>query len=272
MKLKLDLKRVGSVILGRVLEQDESLRNNLDLSVDNFAIDSCNWPQLRNDRLFIRGRARNYDDDLFYYDYKTKEKAIAVQEKIINLVNMINGEQKESDTLLDVELKQVGSVVFGRVLKQSESLLEKPGIIIKCCGFTISSWNNPELVGSYLWVRGENKELDDSLFYYDYGTEDAAKTAYGNFRGLIRAINERKAEKQEPPRDRFVVDERSGIIAIYDTHHPQYKETPGCSRKFPWTVASWEGSMSTDGTHWLLDPWQIEKAHALADMLNGRDR
>ena len=201
--------------------------------------------------------------------YKKVEQSL---NSVVNLVNMINEEQEESDTLLDVELKQVGSVVFGRVLKQSESLRGTQNPIMKCCGFAIGSYGYPVLVSQYLWVRGIYKELDNDLFYYDYGTEDAAKMAYGNFQGMIKAINGRRAEKQEIVSDRFIVDKQSRIITVCDTHHPEYKSTPEYYGGSPWVVASWGGTTDTVAMHWGLDPWQIEKAQALADLLNGRER
>lgn len=68
---------------------------------------------------------------------------------------------------------------------------------------------------------------------------------------------------------RFRVEERSGIVAVYDTHHTDYQETPGCHPDYPWCVASWMGIYDTVAGHWSVDPWKIDRAHALAAALNG---
>jgi hypothetical protein len=71
---------------------------------------------------------------------------------------------------------------------------------------------------------------------------------------------------EEPPKPRFIIEERSGVIAIYDTLHPEFEETQGCHSDYPWTVASWHGSFN-DG-YWTLNQWQIDKAKSTCQLLN----
>ena len=78
------------------------------------------------------------------------------------------------------------------------------------------------------------------------------------------------------PCSRFRVEERSGVVAVYDTEHPEYHDTPGCHADYPWVVCSWHGRYvepsspeCTNGAgHWVLDKWQTDKAHEACRLLN----
>lgn len=68
---------------------------------------------------------------------------------------------------------------------------------------------------------------------------------------------------------RFRVEERSGIIAVYDTAHPEYDEdSPGCHGDYPWTVCFWKGWYDEKAGHWSLEKRWIEKAHEACRLLN----
>lgn len=71
---------------------------------------------------------------------------------------------------------------------------------------------------------------------------------------------------------RFILEERSGIVAIYDTHHPDYEQTPGCHADYPWVVCHWNGSpvYSDAGgiAYWEVEPRWITKARQTRDLLN----
>jgi hypothetical protein len=79
-----------------------------------------------------------------------------------------------------------------------------------------------------------------------------------------------------PTCSRFRIEERSGIVAIYDTQHPEYEETAGCHADYPWIVCSWGGRYVTppdpeclNGSgHWTVEKRWIEKAHQTLDLLN----
>jgi hypothetical protein len=73
-------------------------------------------------------------------------------------------------------------------------------------------------------------------------------------------------------KNRFRVEKRTGIVAIYDTKHPDYHDANGCHADFPFVVAHWSGyaAKGDDGcVRWNLCDWQIEKARKLCAMLNG---
>lgn len=71
---------------------------------------------------------------------------------------------------------------------------------------------------------------------------------------------------------RFLLDERSGIIAIYDSQHRLFHETAGCHADYPWTVCYWSGKQvehENGSVSWTLDPEVIQKARETCDLLNG---
>jgi hypothetical protein len=67
---------------------------------------------------------------------------------------------------------------------------------------------------------------------------------------------------------RFRIEERSGIVAVYDTAHAEYQDTPGCHADYPWTVCSWHGAYDEKAGHWNVDQRWIDKARAACDLLN----
>lgn len=96
MRLKIELKLKGTTVSGRVLEQDESLRNvdyEKYIITDNIVkIKSCGFPQLICDRLYIRGKNKAGDDGAFWYTYPYTERAEEIYKHIIILVNTLNDE------------------------------------------------------------------------------------------------------------------------------------------------------------------------------------
>ena len=67
---------------------------------------------------------------------------------------------------------------------------------------------------------------------------------------------------------RLRVEERCGRVAVYDTEHPEYQDTPGCLDDYPWTVCSWHGTFDETAGHWKVDQRWIDKAHAACELLN----
>lgn len=98
MKLKIELKLEGNTMVsGRVLEQDESLRNNNSKPItliqnDKFRIVSSTIPLLGWDVLFVRGMSYNDDNRVFLKSFETVEEAERIYRTIIELVNELNGE------------------------------------------------------------------------------------------------------------------------------------------------------------------------------------
>lgn len=96
MKLKIELMLDGRAISGRVLEQDESLRNNgTGISIienGQFCIISAGCPELQRSRLYVRGCSNIKDDSMFYRDFNSIENAESVYRNIISLVNELNDE------------------------------------------------------------------------------------------------------------------------------------------------------------------------------------
>ena len=96
MKLKIELRLDLNRITGRVLEQDEELRSVrqdiLLIKNDMFEIVSSSSPNLRGDRLYVRGDELSDDNISFGKTFATKCCAEERYKTIIHLVNELNGE------------------------------------------------------------------------------------------------------------------------------------------------------------------------------------
>lgn len=126
MKLKMVLKLEVKTISGKVLEQDESLRNNNSKPItliqnDKFRIVSSTSPLLGWDELFVRGMSYNDDNRVFLKSFETIEEAERIYKTIIELVNELNGEfggvVDENGDLLYIG--EAGKVKKARVPKQT---------------------------------------------------------------------------------------------------------------------------------------------------------
>lgn len=126
MKLKMVLKLEVKTISGKVLEQDESLRNNNSKPItliqnDKFRIVSSTLPLLGWDELFVRGMSYNDDNRVFLKSFETIEEAERIYKTIIELVNELNGEfggvVDENGDLLYIG--EAGKVKKARVPKQT---------------------------------------------------------------------------------------------------------------------------------------------------------
>lgn len=96
MKLKIELKLEVRKISGRVLEQDEKLRNygagKAIIWNEQFCITSAGIPELCKKKLFVRGDNHDFDHETFGKYFDTIEEAESVYKTIVKLVNALNGE------------------------------------------------------------------------------------------------------------------------------------------------------------------------------------
>lgn len=100
MKLKIELFRYGTVVLGKVLEQDEELRGRGIIAEKNgFIVKSSVLPELFDDKFYIRGENTLNDDRCFVYIYNTEAKAIQICQTIVELVDKINGSKSEETAI-----------------------------------------------------------------------------------------------------------------------------------------------------------------------------
>ena len=110
MRLKIGLKRVNNIVFGRVLEQDEALRDKSYKMATCGSIichiSSFDNPQLHDDTLFIRGTRRSHDDIWFARCFAAEKYAVQAVKDIKMLVAEINlpGAEQESpnDCGLDI--------------------------------------------------------------------------------------------------------------------------------------------------------------------------
>ena len=108
MKLRLGLKRVGSIVFGRVLEQDDSLRARFTSEGDGGTItkiSSISWPELGPTWLKIRGNHKSGDNDWFAYNFdgpRKAEQAIKDIKLIVTKINTGGQQDKYGDCGLEV--------------------------------------------------------------------------------------------------------------------------------------------------------------------------
>lgn len=145
MKLKIELKLDDKTISGRVLEQDESLRNNNSKPItliqnDKFRIVSSTLPLLGWDALFVRGMSHNDDNCVFLKSFETIEEAERIYKNIIELVNELNGELGGVVDELGNALAKVNGISKDQSAKADKGKLEL-------------SLVNPELVKAVAEVR-----------------------------------------------------------------------------------------------------------------------
>lgn len=99
-KIGIELFRYENLLFGKVLYMDESLRASGVLYRGKLVdIRSVGSPDLEEGILFVGGREKEYDHDVFKYTYSSEEKAIEVAKDIENGINFINkGEVREDSS------------------------------------------------------------------------------------------------------------------------------------------------------------------------------
>jgi len=85
-----------------------------------------------------------------------------------------------------------------------------------------------------------------------------------------------KTSQENGSKLRYIIEERTGIVAIYDTQHPEFKETNGCHSDYPWVVCSWTGryvvppdpECQNGCGHWIVEDRFIKEAYQTLELLN----
>lgn len=92
-KLEIELYRYENLVFGKIIHQDESLRDiGIIVEKDDFKIGSYSHPELQVNKLLIRGNDKKDDHRIFYYKFRDKETAIKTCRKIMVCVDLINPE------------------------------------------------------------------------------------------------------------------------------------------------------------------------------------
>ena len=100
MKLRLGIQRVGSIVFGRVLEQDDELRGRGLLATGGTvvgAMRSDGSPALYHEKIFILGSMSANDSSWFAHDFRCESDAAQAVEDIKILVATVNGHQDAPD-------------------------------------------------------------------------------------------------------------------------------------------------------------------------------
>ena len=96
---------------------------------------------------------------------------------------------------LKVEFCVYENLLCGRILQQDDRLIEQTnteGILIKeeDSLYHISIFLTPGLSAYTLYLRGADKDEDNSIFYYEYATKQDAEIALRHFKTLIMQTND----------------------------------------------------------------------------------
>ncbi len=105
MKLKVELFRYDTLVFGKILEQDESLRGEGEvISRSDYKIGSIGSPEIGQARLFIRGAEEHADNRVMYYNFTTVKDAEAWCENVKKLIDKLNhgDEDGEEDDIVRV--------------------------------------------------------------------------------------------------------------------------------------------------------------------------
>lgn len=97
MKLKVELFRYGTLVFGKILEQDESLREKGEITTNyDYAIESIRFPEIAERKLFVRGEVKDSDNKIMSKRFADEDSAIRWCEHIKQLIDRVNGQETES--------------------------------------------------------------------------------------------------------------------------------------------------------------------------------
>ena len=87
-KFSINIEQSGETVIGRILEQDNTLRRTVKCALkyvapNGFAIISYSEPELRVNGLYIRGLNTKSDDNWFLYTSDTKAASKAYYNKCV---------------------------------------------------------------------------------------------------------------------------------------------------------------------------------------------
>jgi len=98
MKLKVRLFRVKDTgVLGWIEEQEGIERGcGIVIEDDYYTIKSCSGPDIDNEVLYIRGRSKEYDNVIFFYNFDSHDDRECWLKHICALIRKVNGETSEA--------------------------------------------------------------------------------------------------------------------------------------------------------------------------------
>ena len=134
-----------------------------------------------------------------------------------------------------------------------------------------------DLLEPFAWMDGIDHPNDTEKAIIEFDEENAKSDSQRPDQKTMNAPKTDEVTMLSPGTfPRFRIEKRSGIVAIYDTQHPEYEQTAGCHADYPWVVCSWGGRYVTPPDteclngcgHWTVEKRWIEKAHQTLDLLN----
>lgn len=133
---------------------------------------------------------------------------------------------------LKIELKLDGRAISGRVLEQDESLrcvgcIEPEKNVITDNIIEIVSWGAPKLVGNALYIRGKNKEKDDTVFGYTYQRTERAEEIYKHTIDLVNELNGKRGGVVDEWGNILYIDDNEEVVANRTTKDQSAKADKG---------------------------------------------
>ena len=133
---------------------------------------------------------------------------------------------------LKIELKLEGNTISGRVLEQDESLrcvgcMEPEKNVITDNIIEIVSWGAPKLIGNALYIRGKNKEKDDTAFGYTYQRTERAEEIYKHTIDLVNELNGKRGGVVDEWGNILYIDDNEEVVANRTTKDQSAKADKG---------------------------------------------
>lgn len=102
MRLKVEFFRYETLVFGKILEQDESLRGmEIIARNEKFCIASVHCPDIRNEKLYIRGANEYTDEKIVTYNFDTVEEAKEWWANIKTMIDEINQEDPAPESKVE---------------------------------------------------------------------------------------------------------------------------------------------------------------------------
>lgn len=200
--MKYEFMRKGNVVLGRVLEQDESTRarwaNDTALYIDDetgIEVRSLTCPELLSDTIYLRGCNPDLDNKYIAYEsidedaakkyfnrvkttlehYNKYLKDNAIEHDDINTEHIEKKTVGDPDILL-VEFVRMYEKVLMKILFQNKEIIGRhPSFVAPSSYMVICTCNTPELNVDKVFLRGVNDEFDNDIVSIDLDDENNAK-------------------------------------------------------------------------------------------------
>lgn len=201
--MKYEFMRKGNVVLGRVLEQDESTRNGRESDAitlyndDETRMRVCSFicPDLGLDIIYLWGYDHDLDNKYAVYEFGNGDKAKKYYNKVKTTLEHYNKYLKDNTIDHDdantehIAAKTVGDpdILLVNFVRMYEKVLMKilfqdkeitgrhPSFVVPSSPMIVRTCNAPALDVDKVFLRGINDEFDNNIVSMDFDSENNAK-------------------------------------------------------------------------------------------------